>query len=204
MRKFTIILSLTVVGLFLVGGYLYKNNPGFLAQETTLSTEPQQDEISTYSSEKNDAPKSKWIGVSYCSNLPPNGTENVGYYNNLELMMTKEGKEIWMTNVDTKSYEYILSHKDECSQMYTVTDTLSFPSADSGLTMAIDNCTSVQFPYMPDRTLIVAMVEKNKYESPDLIRVYPTMAWVSSSKTDKFEQIPTSSLTCYSNEPDPL
>ena len=105
MRKFTIILSLTVIGLLLLGIYWNSNAPSS-AKEVATSTLPQQDGVSIDSSKNINVSKSKWIGNNYLS-IPEEvkkiGSVSLGKDTSSANVITKEGQEIWSLRIARQS-----------------------------------------------------------------------------------------------------
>lgn len=197
-------LLLALVAILLIGGgvYIYANKktvtPIIVNNEIRQSDQNQQS-TSTQSSIDLHTTESKWIGTSYCWNAQPADTKEVGNYNNLHLVMTKDGEELWAISILDQRAEFLNNTKD-CPQVYTVRATLKFPPIQSGLTLAIGNCKG-----STPLNQIVDLVDKEAYMTytNPLTVLQPTQAWRVGFDNPAFEPVPVSEITCYSNEPDP-
>ncbi|MCR4285343.1 MAG: hypothetical protein NUW00_00440 [Candidatus Kaiserbacteria bacterium] len=199
-------LLLALVTILLIGGgaYVYVQNKQ-ASQSAVISPSVQSTSTTAGIS---DWQKSKWVGTSYCGNSPPSGTETIGSYSRLHLVMTKDGEELWALDTLDQSKEF-LNHTKDCPQIYTVKDALSFPPVGGGLTLAIDNCDSaISANATPGSQVIeshiVDLVDETEYLNQDLnTTIQPVRAWRIQFPNPRFEEISVTNLVCYPNQPDP-
>jgi hypothetical protein len=235
-RGFAAPILLALIAALVVGGttYMYwitklevppvtnneivKSSPNQKATSTNEVSETNQDQRSINTPPVFDLhdSKSKWIGTSYCWDAPPTGTESVGNYNNLQLLVTENGKEVWATN-NSRKVEEFPDYLKGCSSMNIVIDVLKYPPIGSGVTMTFDSCRR-----RSENEQILALVDEKQYMSANYVRVQPIKAWSVIPASDAelitepwphvgfhfvhpvFEEIPASGLDCYSFEPDPI
>jgi|GEM_PF-5958998 hypothetical protein len=204
-----ILLALIAILILAGGAYVYaqnkQGNQSVVVDQTIQTTNQSTTAPSGVDWQKS---KSKWVGTSYCWNSPPSGTETVGSYSRLHLVMTKNGEELWALDTLDQSKEF-LNHTKDCPQIFTVKDTLSFPLVGSGLTLAIDNCDSaISANATPGSQVIeshiVDLVDEKKYLNQDLnTTIQPIRAWRIQFPDPRFEEISVTNLVCYPNQPDP-
>lgn len=146
------------------------------------------------------------IGTSYCNTTPLDGIEEVGYYNNLHLVMTPEGKEVWALAMVDQVNEFINKTKD-CPRIDTIKDILKYPSPESGLTLAFENCRFSDSNASDHDSYIISLVNEEEYTKTSggqlPVPIKPILAWGGRYSEPSFEEISVSNLQCFTVESDP-